>query len=463
MGRRKPVLTSRWLLTASVVFGLFVLFDLILFGILILNSLSQREIEEVLLEAREEAEPFARRLEEQAAEHGGDLWVVMTIAQETRTDLETMLSEREIVHKIEVRDRDGNLVFGPSWNREVEPPDTVPRIEVGEVDELGELPPDGFDGLQAVEVPIGELGSLVIGLSDAEVQKRIGVLRRDLIRQTSVIGGLTLVLLIVAFIAVWRLFHRARDLEEQAIEAEQLATIGTLASGLAHEIRNPLNSLNLNMQMLEEEGRERGVSTSEMRLLGLTRSELGRLERLATDFLSYAKPRPLELEEVAAIEVLERVRAVLDAESRSRRVALEIQDDSAGAEIRADRAQIDQMLHNLVQNALAAAEESSQRPRVELRARREGATVWVEVSDNGPGIPDDELERVFELFYSTRKGGTGLGLAIVQRIAQGHGAAIAIDRRPGGGTTFRVGFAVVGAEASPRRRTGVFEVPIKAS
>ena len=460
MGRRKPVLTSRRLLTASVVFGLFVLFDLVLFGILILNSLSQREIEEVLLEAREEAEPFARRLEEQAEQHGGDLWVVMTVAQETRTDLETMLSEREIVHRIEVRDREGNLVFGPSWNREVVPPDSVPRIEV---DELPELPASGFDGLQAVEIPIGELGSLVIGLSDAEVQKRIGVLRRDLIQQTSVIGGLTLVLLLVAFVAVWRLFHRARDLEEQAIEAEQLATIGTLASGLAHEIRNPLNSLNLNMQMLEEEGRERGVSTSEMRLLGLTRSELGRLERLATDFLSYAKPRPLELEEVPAVEVLERVRAVLDAESRSRRVALEVFDDSSGAKIRADRSQIDQMLHNLVQNALAAAEESDQRPRVELRARRDDATVWVEVSDNGPGIPDEEIERVFELFYSTRKGGTGLGLAIVQRIAQGHGAAIAIDRRPGGGTTFRVGFAVVGAEASPRRRTGVFEVPIKAS
>lgn len=453
MPRREPVLTSRRLVIASVVFGLFVLFDLVLFGWLILKSLSQREIAEVLLETRQEAEPFARQLEEQARRHGDDLWVVMTVAQETRNSLEAMLEESEIVYKIEVRDKEGNLVYGPDWGDAGTPPSEIPPITL---DESGELPTANFETL---EIPIAEIGSLVIGLSDEEVQKRIGVLRADLIRQTSVIGGLTLVLLVVAFVALWRLFQRARKLEEEAIEAERLATIGTLASGLAHEIRNPLNSLSLNMQLLEEEGGERGISRSQMRLLALTRSELGRLERLATDFLAYAKPRPLELTTLPAIDLLERVRAVLEAEARDRGVELGIVDESQGIEIEVDRSQINQMLLNLVQNALVAAlEGDTGHPRVMLAARRTGERIALEVSDNGPGIPAEERERIFDLFYSTRKGGTGLGLAIVQRIAGAHGAELEIEDSVPVGTTIRIVLPTGGSQ-KPAHSTGIFELP----
>ena len=451
------MLTSRRLVIASVVFGLFVLFDLALFGWLILKSLSQREIEEVLLETRQEAEPYARELEEQAQRLGGDLWVVMTVAQETRTNLETMLSKSEIVQKIEVQDRDGNLVYGPHWSRENAPLIEMPPIPRNENGELPAPPALSFD---TVEIPIGEIGTLVIRLSDEEVQKRIGVLRADLIRQTSVIGGLTLVLLVGAFIALWRLFQRARGLEEQAIEAERLATIGALASGLAHEIRNPLNSLSLNMQMLEEEGRERSISGSQMRLLALTRSELGRLERLATDFLAYAKPRSLELEKIPARDLLERVRAILDAEAHDRGVELAVNDPTAGAEIEVDRAQVNQMLLNLVQNALAAAVEGGENPpRVELAVRRLDERLALEVRDNGPGIPAEERDRIFELFYSTRKGGTGLGLAIVQRIAGAHGAEIEIAEAEPRGTVIRIAFPAAETTPIPRRRSGVFELP----
>ena len=110
-----------------------------------------------------------------------------------------------------------------------------------------------------------------------------------------------MLLLISAYVVVWLVLRRSQRLEVQAAEAERLAYLGTLASGLAHEIRNPLNSLNLNMQMLEEEIDEHGSAPTGKRLLSITRSELSRLERLVTDFLAYAKPRPLELEEVPAV------------------------------------------------------------------------------------------------------------------------------------------------------------------
>jgi signal transduction histidine kinase len=229
-----------------------------------------------------------------------------------------------------------------------------------------------------------------------------------------------------------------------------MAYIGTLASGLAHEIRNPLNSLNLNMQMLEEEmceptGNE--PAPAGRRLLQITRDEIGRLERLVTDFLSYARPRALELDEVEVSELLEQVRELLAREAKSRGVSLRVVDRSGGMKVRVDPAQIRQLLLNLSQNALAAVEDRSA-PRVVLEAEAaesrdgwgEGREPGVEllVRDNGCGIPADEVERIFDIFYSTRKGGTGLGLAIVDRIARRHGGSVDVESAPGKGTTFRV-------------------------
>lgn len=440
--RRKPFLTNRRLATLGTVFALFVVFDIVLFGVLILNSLSQREIEKVLLEAREEAEPLAEELATRAEEHGGDLFVVVSVAQETRNYLENMLTEREIVQKIEIRDRNGTVVYGPVYSHEETPLEipTIPRIETEEGS--GEVRPPPISGYQA-DIPIGDLGTLYIGLEEREVQRRIGLLRQDLIRQSSFIGVLTISLLVVAFVAVWKLFHRARNLEEQALEAERLAYVGTLASGLAHEIRNPLNSLNLNMQMLEEEVREEGGSGSQRRLLAITRSELGRLERLATDFLSYARPRSMELTEVKAGELLERVVQVLAGEIQDLRAVVRVEDQSGGARVRVDKGLMGQLLLNLTKNALAAGEEEGTTPEVRLVARRQGEEIVLEVRDNGPGIPEEERERIFDLFYSTRKGGTGLGLAIVQRIAEAHETEMEVAENSGGGATLRLRLPVV--------------------
>jgi signal transduction histidine kinase len=280
--------------------------------------------------------------------------------------------------------------------------------------------------------------------------RRIEVLRGELIRQTSLIGALTLLILLVAYLTIWSLWRRGRKLEQKALESERMAYIGTLASGLAHEIRNPLNSLNLNMQMLEEEissdtsperlSRPVGspAARSTERLLSLTRSEIGRLERLVTDFLQYAKPRPLELSTETAGSLLTRCRDLMAGEARERGVDLEVQDRSAGAMVEVDTEQMTQLLLNLVQNAIAAIENVPRHPEVRLIARREPDRVLLEVLDNGSGITPEDREKIFEIFYSTRKGGTGLGLAVVKRIAESHGGEIEIRTTPGRGTRVQV-------------------------
>jgi signal transduction histidine kinase len=432
---------SRRLLLASLVFALFVLFDIALFGWLIFRSLSQREVERVLLETRNEAQDLARQLARQAERQGKDLFTAVAVERETQTYIDSMLRQRDFVRDVEIRDKNGVLVY-QSRSKATLP--VTPKVALPE--HSVELPAQHIERktseqaltlqIPDIQVPIGELGTLQIGLSAGELSKRIGVLRGDLIRQASWIGALSIVLLLSAYAAVWLALRRARRLELQAAEAERMAYIGTLASGLAHEIRNPLNSLNLNMQMLEEEIAERGSAglPSGQRLLSITRSEINRLERLATDFLAYAKPRPLELEEVPAVRPLERLREVLAGEIQTRQARVMVEDRSGGARIKIDPNQINQLLLNLAHNAFAAIEEAGRPPVLRLTAYRHGTSVALELVDNGIGISPADEARIFELFYSTRKGGTGLGLAIVERIARAHGGEVRVKSAPGVGT-----------------------------
>ena len=427
------------------VLGLFILLDLALFGWLIFRSLSEREIERVLLDTREQAEGLAEKIADRALAGDRDLYTAVASEQETLSYIDSILEQRDVVHTLEIRDRDGLLVYRSYTEVTIpsEPGGGLPAFRESEVPTQLEqrtsqsessftLEGSPFD----IEVPIGELGFVHVGISPGQLQQKIAVLRSELVRMVGVIGAVTLALLLAAYLAIWLLYRRGQRLEEQAAEAERMAYIGTLASGLAHEIRNPLNSLRLNMQMLEEDLGPAMRSGTDRKILAITRSEIARLERLATDFLTYARPRPLDLDPVPAVELLETVRQVLAGDIATHDVSVEVEDHTGGACVRVDRGQMKQLLLNLLHNAITAASEGGGHVRLEVRRRDD--TVVLEVTDDGPGIPRPEQSKIFDLFYSTRKGGTGLGLAIVRRIAQAHGADLSVVSSPGAGTTLSV-------------------------
>jgi signal transduction histidine kinase len=452
----EPIPTSRKLVFGSVVLGLFVLLDLGLLGWLIFRSLSEREIQQVLLETEAEARGLAERLGERIEEEQGDkdLYTVVAVERELQTYIDDVLNKREIVQTVEIRDREGKLVFRSNTEAKKFEGDADPlRLESREIRPNREEKEVTREERYTLDAPIGEVGFVRIGLSEAALSKRIGVLRGHLLRQTGLIGAVTIAFMALAYFIIWRLWARGRKLEAKAIEAERLAYIGTLASGLAHEIRNPLNSLNLNMQMLEEETPDH-ADGSTRKLLSITRSEIGRLERLVTDFLQYAKPRAVELEDTRASELLESCRDLLAREALAQGVTLVVEDRSAGARVAVDTEQMSQLLVNLVRNGLAATEGSGRDPEVRLIVRREGGRVLLEVLDNGAGIESGELQRIFDIFYSTKRGGTGLGLAVVQRIAGTHGAEITVHSTPGVGTRFQV--------ALPELDAGSREHPLAA-
>ena len=426
----------RRLVWGAIVLGAFIVLELGLFSWLIFRSLSQKEIERVLLETRQEAEGMAGRLADRASRGGQDLYTAMALEQETQTFIDSVLTQRDVVQEVEVYDREGTLVFkGRTEGTFPLAPGRMAAGGVREVPEALERTTTSREATYDVEVPIGDVGMLRIGVSRGELESRAGVLRKELMSQAALVGVATLLLLLVTTGLLWWSWRRSQRLEQQKAEAESMAAIGALASGLAHEIRNPLNALNLNMQLLDE---ELPSGSAQRRMLGITRDEIHRLERLVTDFLLYAKPRRLERSSTRPRELFEALAEVLSPELERRGARLDVVDRAGDAALEVDREQLQQLLINLVQNALVASREDDAQPVIELRAEVRGDRVVLQVKDRGIGMDGPERERIFEAFFSTRRGGTGLGLAVVERIARAHDGAIEIDSAPGVGTAVRV-------------------------
>jgi two-component system sensor histidine kinase PilS (NtrC family) len=234
-------------------------------------------------------------------------------------------------------------------------------------------------------------------------------------------------------IVIFQDLTRIADMEEQLRRSERLGAVGQLAAGLAHEIRNPLASLSGAVELLGAD--LRAEDDGSRRLAEIVRCETARLNRLVTDFLTYARPGPGQLERVE-LRSLFRELEELWRSSEHGGVCLCARVESEVA-VSANPDQLRQVLWNLVRNA-AEAEPVDGEVKVSARPL-EGDASWVEISveDRGSGIAPEQLERVFEPFYTTKPKGTGLGLATVHRIVEAHGGNLALTSVPGQGTSVR--------------------------
>jgi signal transduction histidine kinase len=221
--------------------------------------------------------------------------------------------------------------------------------------------------------------------------------------------------------------EKARD--ERARQNERLAAIGTLAAGLAHEIRNPLNGAQLHVSFLERAIKRK---SSEQEMLEATRvvgDEIKRLANLVSEFLDFARPKPPELRPTSFVHALEHACSLVDASAKAAKVRLTCDAPSSDIEFLVDGAKLTQVLLNLLNNAIEATGGAGG-GAVLLRGRRGPRQVFIDVEDDGPGLPSPDAP-IFDAFFSTKEGGTGLGLAISHRIVTDHGGTIDVDSRPG--------------------------------
>jgi PAS domain S-box-containing protein len=231
-----------------------------------------------------------------------------------------------------------------------------------------------------------------------------------------------------------------RALERRAANAEALSTMGTLALGLAHEIRNPLNAAVLQMHLLGKQV-EREVASEAARAsmrdrVQIVVGEIKRLARLLGEFLELARPRSLAQEPVVIGEVLDAVIELHAAEASARGIGAWRVDEGPGIPpVLGDREKLRQVFLNLFVNALDATETGG---AVRLVTRVRGDRVVVEVRDDGKGIAEADLGRLFDPFFTTKPGGTGLGLSIVRKILEQHGGSVSLRSKPAAGTTVEV-------------------------
>ncbi|MCX6893386.1 MAG: ATP-binding protein [Verrucomicrobiota bacterium] len=258
----------------------------------------------------------------------------------------------------------------------------------------------------------------------------------------------------------------ARQKTIDAIESERIQALTLLAASVAHEIGNPLNALHIHLQLMDRElaklnklsraqpparaaahpgSRNQHAASGDNesleitgrleRYLAVARGEINRLDYIVTQFLQAIRPSAPQLKLFGLNDVVQKTLDLLRPELENRGVSLRTHLARQMPLTPIDPEQIQQVLVNLIKNALQAMTKGG---TLTLQTGEGSEGVWVSVADTGGGIPQEQINRIFEPFYTTKKKGSGLGLMIVQRIIRAHGGRIELESRVGRGTTFRI-------------------------
>jgi signal transduction histidine kinase len=223
-----------------------------------------------------------------------------------------------------------------------------------------------------------------------------------------------------------------RDSYEQIVRIDRLKTLGEVATGLAHEIRHPLASIRGAFEIIEARSQ---METPEAEFSRLGMAEVDRLDHLVWEFLRYARPHDPELVSVSLHEIAERVVRLLRVESERAQVRLETEGGATRLDVWVDPLQIEQVLLNVVLNAIQASPAGT---RILIREQLDHQQAVLDVVDEGPGIPAEHLSSVFSPFFTTKEKGTGLGLAIAHRIVTAHDGRIDVHQASTRGTCIRI-------------------------
>ena len=241
-------------------------------------------------------------------------------------------------------------------------------------------------------------------------------------------------------VIIFRDVTRERETTAESIESERLYALSLLAGGVAHEIGNPLNSINIHLQLLD---REIGCLCDETakqelkELVDVSRKEVARLDTIIRQFLKALRPSLPERKPVKLCRLVEETLEVMKHEIADRRMLVETDFPKGVPAVDVDETQVKQVFFNVVKNALQAMADGG---ILQIHTQKSDRFISAVFEDNGPGIDPEKLGAIYEPYHTTKAEGTGLGMMIVQRIMRDHGGEIEINSEPGRGTRLTLRF-----------------------
>jgi signal transduction histidine kinase len=222
---------------------------------------------------------------------------------------------------------------------------------------------------------------------------------------------------------------KVRQLEREREQRKQLAIIGEMAARIAHEIKNPLASIQTGIQLLESQVAEDGKQKTYYERL---RGEIQRVDKILKGLLTYAREDYLELKAVKVEQVIKRFHELFQPTARKEKIKLQLKIAESLPEIRVDEHKLEQVLWNLCLNAVQASKAGDS---INLDVSKSNDGIKITIQDQGIGIPEDSLKKIFQPFFSTRTHGSGLGLAISKKIVELHKGKLKIESELNKGTT----------------------------
>jgi signal transduction histidine kinase len=254
--------------------------------------------------------------------------------------------------------------------------------------------------------------------------------------------------------------ERSRELELRLHQVEKAAVVGRLAAAIAHEIRNPLNYINLTLDHLRSAFAPQDAAKRETfeRLADQLKTEVARINRHITDFLKYSRPSSLELEPLDLRAQAEDAMRVISAQAAESGIGTSVIEEVEIPLVRADKDSLRSVFTNLLINGFEAMEGEGGSISVKLGLEAP-QRIRVEISDTGRGIAPDDIAKIFEPYYSTKETGTGLGLAIVKKAVDDHGGSISVSSKQGSGTTFTIILPATPEHAGGGKSEGLSELP----
>ncbi len=426
---------KREVVWASVLFAFIFLAVLGLGSAIIITDLSNKEVSQMLHGYGEELQKSVENVPTTQTVKGFQQQKIVT------TRLSEFLTDKKIFDSYDLYDENGNFLRHED------------QLKAGYL--LNGADPSGLQKGQQevvtgtripirVKVPIepGKLGTAILSVSEDVLARQATQFRNDMVTKIMGLIAVISLLLTLAFAYVLRLLKLTRRLEADAQDQQRLSYLGLLSSGIAHEVKNPLNSIQMNLQLLEEEATSGSAPEKLHAWIEPIQREIRRLERLVNDFLLFARPLTSNPQPVQVNLILNSIADLVTEEARQRGVHMHVEVPEDLPVTVTDESLLRTALMNLVFNAIQALQNGG---NVVLRANVENGRWVFDVEDDGPGVPPDKQEEIFQIFFTTKAGGTGLGLPIARRIMEGLGGNLSLADRPGGGTRFRATLPRAGA------------------